>query len=250
MSGEPLLVVDRLAAGYGRIRVLNGVSLTVPEGGFVTIVGANGAGKTTLLKTLMGLVHAVEGSVTFKGHPLLHKAAHQRVELGIAYVPEGRHVFPSLTVHENLELTAVRRSGGGAGDAIERIYELFPRLRERRTQRAKTLSGGEQQMLALGRALVLDPIMLIADEISLGWRRSSSSACSRSSLRCTHKAKLSCSPSRTRGLRLRRLRTRMCSRLAASRSRARRAISVATRASSRLTYKVSDRAVSASRRVI
>lgn len=168
MSGEPLLIVDRLAAGYGRIRVLNGVSLTVPEGGFVTIVGANGAGKTTLLKTLMGLVHAVEGSVTFKGHPLLHKAAHQRVELGIAYVPEGRHVFPSLTVHENLELTAVRRSGGGAGDAIERIYELFPRLRERRTQRAKTLSGGEQQMLALGRALVLDPVMLIADEISLG----------------------------------------------------------------------------------
>ena len=165
---EPLLVVEGLEAGYGRIHVLHGVSLTVAEGDFVTIVGANGAGKTTLLKVLMGLVPAT-GSVTFRGRPLLKEPAHSRAAAGIGYVPEGRHVFPGLTVEENLRLMlARRRAGSPAREAIERVYAIFPRLQERRAQRARSLSGGEQQMLALGRALVLEPDVLIADEISLG----------------------------------------------------------------------------------
>lgn len=169
MNGrDPLLVVEDLEAGYGRIRVLHGVSLTVAEGDFVTVVGANGAGKTTLLKALMGLVPAT-GVVTFRGRPLLQEPAHSRAAAGIGYVPEGRHVFPGLTVEENLRLMLARRRGAGpAREAIERVFAVFPRLRERRTQRARSLSGGEQQMLALGRALALEPDVLIADEISLG----------------------------------------------------------------------------------
>ena len=174
MTGDPVLAVSSLSAGYGRIRVLHDVSLSVREGEFVVIVGANGAGKTTLIKALMGLVPA-SGSVTLRGAPLLGTPAHHRVEAGIGYIPEGRRVFPALTVEENLRVTATRlraRDGGlprdGGRAAIERVYELFPRLRERRAQAAGSLSGGEQQMLAFGRALALDPAVLIADEISLG----------------------------------------------------------------------------------
>jgi branched-chain amino acid transport system ATP-binding protein len=165
---DPLLVVEDLEAGYGRIRVLHGVSLTVAEGDFVAVVGANGAGKTTLLKAIMGLVPA-SGVVTFRGRPLLAEPAHSRAAAGIGYVPEGRHVFPGLTVEENLRLMLTRRrAAGSAREAIARVYAVFPRLGERRAQRARSLSGGEQQMLALGRALALEPDVLIADEISLG----------------------------------------------------------------------------------
>jgi len=168
MDAAPLLSVSGLRAAYGRVEVLRDVSLTVRDGQFVTIIGANGAGKTTLLKAIMGLIPAT-GEVKFRDLLLLKEPAHRRVALGIGYVPEGRRVFPSLTVEENLRLTAVRQKGKGADrDAIQQVYEMFPRLRERRTQAAGSLSGGEQQMLALGRALVLAPQVLIADEVSLG----------------------------------------------------------------------------------
>jgi branched-chain amino acid transport system ATP-binding protein len=168
MDAAPLLSVSGLRAGYGRVEVLRDVSLTVRDGQFVTIIGANGAGKTTLLKAIMGLIPAT-GEVKFRDVSLLGEPAHRRVALGIGYVPEGRRVFPSLTVEENLRLTAVRKKGKGADrSAIQQVYEMFPRLRERRAQTAGSLSGGEQQMLALGRALVLAPQVLIADEVSLG----------------------------------------------------------------------------------
>jgi branched-chain amino acid transport system ATP-binding protein len=168
MSASPLLTITDLRAAYGRVEVLRDVLLTVDEGQFVTIIGANGAGKTTLLKAIMGLI-AATGRAEFRGRSLLGEPAHRRVALGIGYVPEGRRVFPFLTVEENLRLTAVRQKGKGADRAaIGRVYEIFPRLRERRSQAAGSLSGGEQQMLALARALVLDPQVLIADEVSLG----------------------------------------------------------------------------------
>jgi branched-chain amino acid transport system ATP-binding protein len=168
MSASPLLTIAGLHAGYGRMEVLHDVSMTVGEGEFVTIIGANGAGKTTLLKAIMGLIPAT-GRVEYRGSALLGEPAHRRVALGIGYVPEGRRVFPFLTVEENLRLTAAWRKGRGADRAaIGQVYELFPKLRERRSQAAGSLSGGEQQMLALGRALVLDPQALVADEVSLG----------------------------------------------------------------------------------
>ena len=169
MCAEPMLSVRELTAGYGRVRVLQSVSLDIAAGQFVTVVGANGAGKTTLLKALMGLIPA-RGDVRLSGQALLGERAHRRVELGIAYIPEGRHVFPHLTVEENIRLTASKaaKRNGGERAAMDRMYDLFPRLKERRTQAAGSLSGGEQQMLATARALVLNPILLIADEVSLG----------------------------------------------------------------------------------
>lgn len=166
MSGESLLEVADLTAAYGHLEVLHGVTLRVEPGEFVAVVGANGAGKSTLLRAIMGLVPA-RGMVRFQGEDLLSLPAHARAAHRISYVPEGRRVFPSLTVEENLRIgmhAAARRST----DAIAEVYELFPRLAERRSQAARTLSGGEQQMLAMGRALVLDPILLVADEVSLG----------------------------------------------------------------------------------
>ena len=167
MKGDILLELDRLEAGYGKIRVLHGVSLEVREGSFVTIVGANGAGKTTLLKCLMGLVRA-KGEIRLAGRSILELPAHRRVELGIGYIPEGRHVFPELSVEENILVTATRNRTVRREELLERSYRLFPRLGERRTQAAGSLSGGEQQMLAFARALALDPSLVIADEISLG----------------------------------------------------------------------------------
>ena len=131
------------------------------------MIGANGAGKTTLLKSLMGLIPAT-GTVDFRGRPLLREPADRRIRLGIGYVPEGRHVFPFLTVEENLRLTATRRRDRDAAAGLDLVYRLFPKLQERRRQAAGSLSGGEQQMLALGRALASDPPVLIADEVSLG----------------------------------------------------------------------------------
>ncbi len=163
---QPLLDVVDLRAGYGALQVLHGVSLHVQPGEFVAVVGANGAGKSTLLRALMGLIPA-QGTVTFRGQDLLAQPPHRRAAGGIAYVPEGRRVFPSLTVEENL-LAGLHATSRSAAQALPEVYELFPRLAERRRQAARTLSGGEQQMLAMGRALVLDPVLLVADEVSLG----------------------------------------------------------------------------------
>ena len=167
MSGEAMLSVSGLNAGYGKIHVLHDVSIEAARGSFTTIVGANGAGKTTLLKSLMGLVKAT-GVATLCGRSLLDIPAFRRVELGIGYVPEGRHVFPDLSVDENLRVTSSRLSGKREREVLDEVYELFPRLADRKTQTAGSLSGGEQQMLALGRALALDPSVIVADEISLG----------------------------------------------------------------------------------
>ena len=160
------LTIRNLAAGYGNAHVLEGVSLEVPGGSFVALIGANGAGKSTLLKAIMGLVHA-HGTIAYGNHDLLQESAYRRARLGIAYVPEGRLVFPGLTVEQNLRVVC-RGSRRHERETIARAYALFPRLRDRRRQVASSLSGGEQQMLALARALVLDPQVLVADEISLG----------------------------------------------------------------------------------
>jgi branched-chain amino acid transport system ATP-binding protein len=163
---QPLLDVVELQAGYGALEVLHGISLHVQPGEFVAVVGANGAGKSTLLRALMGLIPA-RGIVSFQGRDLVTQPAHHRAARGIAYVPEGRRVFPSLTVEENL-LAGLHATSRTPAEALPEVYDLFPRLAERRRQAARTLSGGEQQMLAMGRALVLDPILLVADEVSLG----------------------------------------------------------------------------------
>ncbi len=164
-----LLEIKDLNTRYGPIHALKGVNLSVNEGEMVTLIGNNGAGKTTLLNTLTGLVHAASGSVIFEGRDITNKPAHQIMRGGINMVPEGRQVFPSLTVEENLRLGAYlidkpREIERG----YESVYDLFPRLRERRRQNAGTLSGGEQQMLAIGRAMMRTPKVLLLDEPSLG----------------------------------------------------------------------------------
>jgi branched-chain amino acid transport system ATP-binding protein len=166
-SGEnPVLDVTGLSGGYGRVEVLHDVSLTVGHSEFVTVIGSNGAGKSTLMKMLTGLIPG-RGSVRLHGVDITGLEPHRRVAEGIAYVPEGRRVFPALTVEENMRAAMPRRPVGPA-DVLDEMYEVFPRLRERRGQLAGTLSGGEQQMLAMGRALVSRPTLLLADEISLG----------------------------------------------------------------------------------
>lgn len=167
-TGSFFFTVRDLHAGYGHAQVLHGVSLDVAAGEFVTVVGANGAGKTTLLKAIMGLVKA-DGELLIDGRPLIHEPPYRRASFGVAYVPEGRHVFPSLTVEENLRLTAAKgRKRDGGQSPLDRVYRLFPRLKERARQRAHSLSGGEQQMLAIGRAMALVPSVLIVDEVSQG----------------------------------------------------------------------------------
>jgi branched-chain amino acid transport system ATP-binding protein len=168
-----LLEVDGLEVAYGQIRAVKGVSFSVEAGTLVTLIGANGAGKTTTLRTLSGLVPPSAGTITFDGQRLDGVPAHEIVERGVAHVPEGRRVFPRMTVGENLELGAFSRSGKGqSGDEqladMDRIYELFPVLAERRRQAAGTLSGGEQQMLAIGRAMMSRPRLLMLDEPSMG----------------------------------------------------------------------------------
>jgi branched-chain amino acid transport system ATP-binding protein len=166
IDASPLLEVSGLNAGYGRIEVLHDVSLEVRRGEFVAIVGANGAGKTTLLRSIMGLV-ASRGRISFSGEDLSSRSASARAALRIGYVPEGRRVFPGLTVEENLRVGGyTNRDREAAG--LEEVFDLFPRLAERRRQAARTLSGGEQQMLAMGRAMMVDPLLLFADEVSLG----------------------------------------------------------------------------------
>jgi branched-chain amino acid transport system ATP-binding protein len=164
-----LLTVSNLTVRYGRITALTGVNLHVDEGETVTLIGANGAGKTTLLRAISGLVRSAAGAIHFAGREIGDTAPHAIVRLGIGHAPEGRRLFARMTVRENLELGAFTRSSRReiAGD-IERVLETFPRLRERLDQRAGTMSGGEQQMLAIGRALLARPRLLLLDEPSLG----------------------------------------------------------------------------------
>ena len=164
-----MLKVDDLSVAYGGLHALSGVSLTVAEGQFVAIVGPNGAGKTTLFKAISGTVTPVSGRITYQGADLLAVPSWQRAHLGIAHVPEGRQVFGALTVLENLEMGAYSQSGRGKWTQnIERIFALFPVLAERRHQLAGTLSGGEQQMLAIGRGIASSPRLLLLDEPSMG----------------------------------------------------------------------------------
>jgi branched-chain amino acid transport system ATP-binding protein len=164
-----MLSISGLSAGYSGIPVLDGVSIEVPEGQFVSIVGPNGAGKTTLFKVISGVVPPVAGSITFCNIDLLSVPAHRRPHLGIAHVPEGRQVFPSMTVRENLEMGAYSHSGRRLwSENLDRIFTLLPALAERSRQLAGTLSGGEQQMLAIGRGLASAPKLLMLDEPSMG----------------------------------------------------------------------------------
>ncbi|MCP5269874.1 MAG: ABC transporter ATP-binding protein [Burkholderiaceae bacterium] len=164
----PLLQIDDLATGYGRTEVLRGVSLAVQPGEIVALLGSNGAGKSTLNNTVSGLVKPWRGAVRFDGVDLT--GAHPRVvvQAGLIQVPEGRRVFPNLTVLENLELGAYARARDRRPRNLDRVFTTFPRLAERRTQKAGTMSGGEQQMLAIGRGLMAEPTLLILDEPSLG----------------------------------------------------------------------------------
>lgn len=164
-----MLKVDNLFVAYGGIEALKGVSLEVPDGKIVTLIGANGAGKSTLLRTIMGLVKPKGGTVTYEGKDITGLNSQKIVEAGITMVPEGRRVFPNLTVLENLKIGAyLRKDKVAIARDLEKIYELFPRLKERNWQMAGTLSGGEQQMLAVGRALMCRPKVLMMDEPSLG----------------------------------------------------------------------------------
>ena len=164
-----MLEIKDLHVSYGGIQALRGVSLTVPEGKIVTLIGANGAGKSTLMRTISGLVKAQSGSILWNGQEILTKPIDQIVAGGIAMSPEGRRVFADLTVVENLKIGAyLRRDKAGIQQDLEWVYSLFPRLKERSWQSAGTLSGGEQQMLAVGRALMSKPKLLMLDEPSLG----------------------------------------------------------------------------------
>ena len=165
-----LLELEDLRVHYGKVEALKGVSLEVDEGEIVALIGANGAGKTTTLKTISGVRPVTAGRLQFAGKSLLGVPAHDRVGLGISQAPEGRHVFPGMTVLENLEMGAYARKGakGSLGPDLERVFGLFPRLAERRKQSGGTLSGGEQQMLAIGRALMARPRVLLLDEPSMG----------------------------------------------------------------------------------
>jgi branched-chain amino acid transport system ATP-binding protein len=164
-----MLKISGLSVSYGGLRALDDVSLEVAEGEFVTIVGPNGAGKTTLLRTISGSVRGTAGRIELRDRDLTPLAAHQRAALGIAHVPEGRRIFPSLTVAENLELGSYRRAARGQRrEGMEAVLALFPVLRERRQQLAGSLSGGEQQMVALGRGLMAQPDLLLLDEPSQG----------------------------------------------------------------------------------
>ena len=164
------LEIKDLRVHYGKIEAIKGVSVVVNQGEIVTLIGANGAGKTTILKTISGLRPVSSGSITFDGEDINKIPAHKRVDLGISQVPEGRGIFPGMTVLENLEMGKFNRKDRKAemGEDLDRIYTLFPRLKERTSQAGGTLSGGEQQMLAMGRALMARPKVLLLDEPSMG----------------------------------------------------------------------------------
>ncbi|CAB4661533.1 unannotated protein [freshwater metagenome] len=165
-----LLEVNDLHVFYGRIEAIKGISFTVGEGEIVTLIGANGAGKTTTMRTISGVRTVAQGSVKFEGQDITKMAPHERVKLGICQAPEGRGIFPGMTVRENLDMGTYVRGGDAAEKAadLEHVFHLFPRLQERITQLGGTLSGGEQQMLAIGRALMSRPRLLLLDEPSMG----------------------------------------------------------------------------------
>lgn len=164
-----MLVIDDVVTHYGPVEALKGISLEVQPGEIVTLIGANGAGKTTTLRTLSGLIRPTRGSIKYEGRELTAVPPERIVAMGIAHVPEGRRVFPMMSVTENLELGAFTRNDAAqVREDMERVFTLFPRLAERRTQLAGTMSGGEQQMLAIGRALMARPKLLLLDEPSMG----------------------------------------------------------------------------------
>jgi branched-chain amino acid transport system ATP-binding protein len=168
-SNGTLLKVDNIHTYYGSIQALKGVTIEVSEGEIVTLIGANGAGKSTTLRSINGLNHPRQGSIEFRGRDITKRAPHDIVRMGISQSPEGRKLFPRMSVLENLEMGAFQRKNrsGLKGD-LDRVYSLFPRLAERKQQRAGTLSGGEQQMVAIGRALMANPSLLLLDEPSMG----------------------------------------------------------------------------------
>jgi branched-chain amino acid transport system ATP-binding protein len=163
-----MLSINGIHTFYGRIEALRGVNLAVDKGEIVTLIGANGAGKTTLLMTICGSPRAAAGSIRFEGEDITARPTHENVALGIAQSPEGRRVFPRMTVYENLQMGATLADPAHFASDVDRVYALFPRLRDRRNQRGGTLSGGEQQMLAIARALMSRPRLLLLDEPSLG----------------------------------------------------------------------------------
>lgn len=163
-----MLEIDNLRAGYGAVEVLRGVSLDIHDGEIVALLGSNGVGKTTTSSVLSGLLPAWSGQIRFKGEPIAGLSPQAIVDRGLIHVPEGRHIFPNLAVRENLELGAYRRGKANRARNLERVMETFPRLRERAAQKAGTLSGGEQQMLAIGRGMMAEPDLLILDEPSIG----------------------------------------------------------------------------------
>ena len=163
-----ILKVDDINVYYGSIHAIKGISFEVNEGEIVTLIRANGAGKSTTLNTISGLLHSKTGHIEFMGEPLNHVPSHKVVSKGLALVPEGRRIFLQMSVQENLDMGAFSRRGGNIDADMERVFEQFPRLKERRKQVAGTLSGGEQQMLAMGRALMSNPKLLMLDEPSMG----------------------------------------------------------------------------------
>jgi branched-chain amino acid transport system ATP-binding protein len=163
-----MLTIDRLRCGYGRIEVIKGVSLEVKRGEIVALIGSNGAGKTTLLRTLSGVHPLSTGSISFDGEPVERLAPHRRVARGMIQVPEGRQIFAALSVEDNLRLGAYRRRRSRSAENLARMFELFPALAEKRQEAAGNLSGGQQQMLALGRAMMAQPSLLLLDEPSMG----------------------------------------------------------------------------------
>ncbi len=165
---EPLLVIEGLESSYGNIKALHGVNLEVRKGEVVSLIGSNGAGKSTLLMTIFGRPAAKAGSIRFKGEDITHIATHHIAKRGIALVPEGRRIFASMTVTENLQMGTIAIGEKHSAEDLERVFTVFPRLKERHFQRAGTLSGGEQQMLAIGRGLMARPELLLLDEPSLG----------------------------------------------------------------------------------
>jgi branched-chain amino acid transport system ATP-binding protein len=168
-GGTPILELEAVHTYYGTIEALKGISLQAREGEIVTLIGANGAGKSTTLRSINGLNHPRRGRIRFQGRDITRTPPHEIVKRGISQSPEGRRLFPRMTVQENLEMGAFQRNDkAGIKDDIERVFTLFPRLAERRTQKAGTMSGGEQQMCAIGRALMAHPKLLMLDEPSMG----------------------------------------------------------------------------------